>query len=355
MSTDVALIYGGRSVEHDWSVAMLENTMHTVKNNRTHDFSIRKVLYISLDGELVIYDVDGNFSHEDILRDGERTNIQKIGEILTSLDCFVFSLLQGRDGEDGTIQGVGALLEVPSSFGSIAGAAMSQDKALMSELAAAVCKDLKKIPYLRLPTSSPEGVVQAINERFGSGEIVVKPNSLGGSFCTRRFLASDHRLIAEHVRTTSYFDRFCLGQQMIHGKEVACGVIVQNGEPTALPPAWIRTEHGFLGSEEKKRTNGFAVDFELEDCFALRLRNIAEKVARSSRVDNFCRMDFIIDDEGQIFFLENNILPGLTRGNIFPQMLQQVGMSISDLIKICICNQKDVQAQAPYRVSNDGS
>jgi D-alanine-D-alanine ligase len=111
--TRIAIIYGGRSVEHGWSVGMYEHLRDVFDADLEAGVAVEAVVYLALDGTLYVARAaeTGLPSHREVLSTGRVEALFFLPMILKQLDVFVFSLLQGQDGEDGQIQAIAQFLE----------------------------------------------------------------------------------------------------------------------------------------------------------------------------------------------------------------------------------------------------
>ncbi|NKM16209.1 D-alanine--D-alanine ligase [Rhizobium laguerreae] len=337
----IALIYGGRSVEHDWSIAIYNNFARVLNNGRDTDISPAFIYYVSRGGDLLRLALDGNRlpTHDEFTDHAKRHPLTSLAHLLKSDGSFVFSLLQGQDGEDGQIQAIAQFHDIPGSFGDKTAAMLTSNKYLQGIIANYVCSELTPIPTVHICQNNLEaGIGEAL--RHLAGPCVLKPNTLGGSFlteCTNGLTEFSLRSYAERV---ARYDSSFLVQERIIGTEYTCGVLIDHEAVAALPVARINNPSGFLGYDRKTIKGGYSVDLhDLEDALQSRIASISTHIAREFNIHTFGRLDFIVDQQRRIHFFELNLVPGLTDGAIFPKMLTEAGFDLCHLIRLAASNE----------------
>ncbi|WP_051440988.1 D-alanine--D-alanine ligase (plasmid) [Ensifer sp. WSM1721] len=336
----VALIYGGRSVEHDWSIAIYNHFAEVLNNARDSDVSPAFVYYISRTGDLLRLALEGGRlpKHPEFTARAETHALASLAQFLRSDGVFVFSLLQGQDGEDGQIQALAQFYDIPGSFGDKIAAMLATDKYLQGVVANRLCPELTPIPTVHVVQRNLEpGFAEAL--RRLAGPCVLKPNTLGGSFLTEYTDELSADRLHSYSERVALHDPSFLVQERIVGTEYTCGVLIDRHEVMALPVARINNPSGFLGYDQKTK-KGYSVDFlDVEDTVQTRLSSISKRIAREFRVHTFGRLDFIVDEQQRVHFLELNLIPGLTAEAIFPKMLTKAGFDLCHLIRMAAANE----------------
>ncbi|UVK50473.1 D-alanine--D-alanine ligase [Mesorhizobium sp. AR02] len=335
----LALIYGGRSVEHDVSIAMYNHIADVFNNASDANISPARIYYISRSGDLLrlALDWDRLPKHDEFATRAETHPLASLAHLLKSEGLFVFSLLVGQDGEDGQIQALAQFHDIPGSFGDKTAAMLSADKYLQGVVANRLCPELTPIPTVHVSQGNLDaGITEAL--RHLAGPCVLKPNTLGGSFLTEW----TDKLSEESLRTYSEriaaYDASFLVQQRIVGTEYTCGVLINHHEIMPLPIARINNPSGFLGYDQKKRE--VSVTFhDVEEMLHTRIGSICTKISREFRLHTFGRLDFIVDERQCIHFFEVNVVPGLTATSIFTKMLAQAGFDLCRLIRLAASNE----------------
>ena len=232
---------------------------------------------------------------------------------------IVFLALHGEDGEDGKIQATLDMYGVKYTGSGYLGSALAMNKELSKTLFNAA----------GIPTAP------AITLRKGEGiqaspwiPCVVKPCS-GGSSVGTSIVRTQEEFSAALEFAFKYEDDV-LVEKYIKGRELTVGVM----DGKAMPSIEIVLKNGWYDYKNKYQA-GFAEEIcpapiSAED--EERLGRLAERVSKALMVDVYCRADFIMDDdEGEIYCLEANTLPGMTPTSLVPQMAAEQGMSYGEL------------------------
>lgn len=231
----------------------------------------------------------------------------------------MFLALHGEDGEDGKIQATLDMYGVKYTGSGYLGSALAMNKELSKTLFNAA----------GIPTAP------AITLRKGEGiqaspwiPCVVKPCS-GGSSVGTSIVRTQEEFSAALEFAFKYEDDV-LVEKYIKGRELTVGVM----DGKAMPSIEIVLKNGWYDYKNKYQA-GFAEEIcpapiSAED--EERLGRLAERVSKALMVDVYCRADFIMDDDdGEIYCLEANTLPGMTPTSLVPQMAAEQGMSYGEL------------------------
>lgn len=232
---------------------------------------------------------------------------------------IVFLALHGEDGEDGKIQATLDMYGVKYTGSGYLGSALAMNKELSKTLFNAA-----GIPTAPAITLRKGEVIQA------SPWIpcVVKPCS-GGSSVGTSIVRTQEEFSAALEFAFKYEDDV-LVEKYIKGRELTVGVM----DGKAMPSIEIVLKNGWYDYKNKYQA-GFAEEIcpapiSAED--EERLGRLAERVSKALMVDVYCRADFIMDDDdGEIYCLEANTLPGMTPTSLVPQMAAEQGMSYGEL------------------------
>lgn len=245
-------------------------------------------------------------------------------ELCQSADA-VFMALHGANGEDGKIQACLELLGVPYTGTDFVSAAMAMDKG--------ITKDIFKA--YNIPT--PAGIRLKKGEQ--ESEKVPYPCIVkaccGGSSVGVCIARNDEEYLAAKEEAFRY-DNEAIIEQYIEGREFSVGVM----EGEALPAIEIAPKVGFYDYKNKYQA-GFTVETcpaEIPEDKAAAMQRTAEKVFQVLRLKGYARMDFRMNNEGEIYCLEANTLPGMTPLSLFPQEAAAIGISYEDLCEKILQN-----------------
>ncbi|WP_426411761.1 D-alanine--D-alanine ligase family protein [Bradyrhizobium ganzhouense] len=337
----LALMYGGRSVEHDWSIAMYNDVADALNNALDTDILPALVYYISRFGDVLRLVLESRRlpKHDEFTARAELYPLASLAQLLKNDGLFVFSLLQGQDGEDGQIQALSQFYDIPGSFGDKTAAVLSADKYLQGIVANRLCPELTAIPTVQVTQGNLDsGIAEAL--RRLTSPCVLKPNTLGGSFLTECIDELSEVSLRSYYQRIAPYDFSFLVQQRIVGTEYTCGVLVDRHEVSALPIARINNPSGFLGYDQKTLKGSYSVEFhDVDNILQTRIASISTQIARDFKLHTFGRIDFIVDKQQRVYFFEVNVVPGLTSGSIFPKILANAGFDLCHIIRLAASNE----------------
>ena len=344
MRDPFVLLVGGRSTEYHDSLNSYFAVRNEIVSSSQYKRRLSAIYYISQTGKVRLHThkILPN-SEVSLMSSGFSMSLIKMISRLIHSQDYVFSLLHGNEGEDGSFQGISKTLGIPSNFGNISSACITMSKWLMLLLAPSISNDLIHCPKTWVVSSnSSDEEIKSILCELNERPAVVKPNSLGSSILSRYFEPLTFEELKNQIRLIRPYDNQVLVQNYIVGTEYTCGVIGDKGKARALPVAEIRSQSRFFDYDEKHKNQSVELLFpkgkskEIEE-----MKRASMMLFTRIGLSYMGRFDFIRSSEdGKIYFLEANSLPGLGVNSIFPRMLRQVNMSRLKLIDLCITNYK---------------
>ncbi len=238
----------------------------------------------------------------------------------------VFICLHGRFGEDGTVQGLCELLEVPYVGSGVLASALAMDKVMSKHFFRSSGIPTPDYVVLR---QGEEIDFSAIGALLGD-KTVVKPANEGSAIGVT--IAHDAAELPTAVGIAFRHDRTVLVEQFIGGVEVTVGVL-GNEHPFALPTIEIVPEHEFYDYESKylPGMSRHIIPARIDDA----LRDECERLAVAAHVSLGCRgmsrSDFIVTVDGHVLILETNTIPGMTPTSLLPDAARAAGIEFPDL------------------------
>ncbi len=230
----------------------------------------------------------------------------------------VFMALHGANGEDGKIQACFELMGVPYTGTDYVSSAMAMDKG--------IAKDIFRAH--NIPT--PDGIrlkAGETEERKIPYPCIVKACCGGSSVGV--CIAHNEEEYEKAKREAFSYDGEVVIEQYIKGREFSVGVM----DGKALPVIEIAPKQGFYDYKNKYQAGS-----TIETCPAqlsaektVQMQKIAEDVFRALRMKNYARMDFMMSEEGDLYCLEANTLPGMTPTSLLPQEAAAVGIGFEEL------------------------
>lgn len=352
---NIGIIFGGRSGEHEISIRSAKTVIEKIDKDKY------EVIPIAISNE-------GNWLNpvESIgllpvetqnLLIGEigafpRSNIALLGDTkykgLTKLDAetgeervkkldVVFPVLHGTFGEDGTIQGLFEMADIPYVGCGVLASSCGMDKVFMKILfrdaGLPICK---YVWFLRSEwEKNSERAIKQIENQLGY-PCFVKPANLGSSVGVSK--ATDEFSLREAVALAAEYDRKIIIEECLDMREIECAVL-GNDEPRAsLPGEYLIRDDSkkFLDYTEKYSGTGnneFVVPAPISEELTKKIQQMAITAFRSVDGSGLARVDFFLrNDTGALLVNEINTLPGLTDASGFPKMWAGSGLGFSQVI-----------------------
>lgn len=238
-------------------------------------------------------------------------------------------MLHGKNGEDGTVQGLLELAGIPYAGCGVLSSALGMDKDLAHRMAA---QSGVAVPRSRviLKGDRPECWAQA--GRTVGYPLFCKPARGGSSLGITQ--VENPAVLASAVREALEQDDKIVLEAAIPGFEVGCAILGRGDTLTMGVVDEIELEQGFLDYGEKyhRSTAKMHTPARLDADTAQRIQNTAAQVYRALDCRGFARVDLFLTPKGEIVFNEVNTLPGMTAASRFPKMLEAVGISFSAML-----------------------
>ena len=259
----------------------------------------------------------------------------------------VFPLLHGPFGEDGTVQGLLELADVPYVGSGVLGSAAAMDKITAKRLAAQA--GVPQPTWIALRDQNLDPGLAARVERELGWPVFVKPANLGSSVGVTK--ASDADALAEAVRLAFSYDERALVEEAIAGREIECGVL--GDPPEASLPGEIRPSREFYDYEDKYLGDGAAllVPAPLSAEETATVRALALAAFAAVEAEAMARVDFFYEEGGRGFLLnEVNTIPGFTPISMYPKMWEASGVPYTELIDRLVQLAVDRHARRSNRI-----
>ena len=307
----VAVIYGGRSSEHEIS---LQSGVSVVAGLREAGHEVTDVLI----------DRQGRW-----LADGEELEMRAGGGLL---GCDVaFPVLHGPFGEDGTVQGMLECLDLAYAGPSVLAAAVAMDKLICKRLLA-----YDGLPQVEFAEVGEEGWREHVAAM--ARPLWVKPSRLGSSVGISR-VSNPERELDQAVAAALAHDPRVIIEADAGGSEVECSVIGNPGigdhesVATSLPGAIVTRASDWYDYEAKYAEGGMelVVPAPLEAPTLARVRELAERVFRAIGGTGLARCDFFVRDHGDVLVNEINTIPGFTATSVFGKLFEASGVPYPEL------------------------
>jgi D-alanine-D-alanine ligase len=312
----VAVLLGGRSSEHDISLASARSVLEALDPERYDTVSVE----IGRDGRWELGTGENGTTAETL-----PVPTSKVPATLGEVDV-VFPVLHGPFGEDGTVQGLLELAGVPYVGAGVLGSALAMDKDVFK----AVMRD-RGVPVTRNVTLR-QGDPPA--NPFGF-PVFVKPARLGSSVGISK--ARDEEELADAVEVAFRHDEKVLVEEFVDGIEVECGVL-GNERPEASLPGEIES-HGFSGADwydySAKYDEGgmeLLIPPRLPEETVERVRDLAVRAFVAGECEGMARVDFFVRPDGEVLVNELNTIPGFTATSVYAKLFEASGVPYPELV-----------------------
>ena len=245
---------------------------------------------------------------------------------LCALADVVFLGLHGACGEDGRIQAALELMGIPYTGSGYLGSAIAMDKHLTKQLATAA--GVRTPRWQMVKYDEGDTLMQA--EDIGL-PCVVKPVDSGSSIGVS--IAYTQQELSDALEQNRPLGR-AIVEQYVQGREIDVGVLKGQG----LPSIEIRPKRGFYDYFNKYQAGATEeiCPSPIDPAIEAELRRVAVKVHNLLGLKTYSRSDYIIDECGDVYFLEINTLPGMTPTSLMPQEAAAVGIDYNTLCQIII-------------------
>lgn len=342
MKKNVAIICGGESAEHEISLISGKNIYQAVDREK---FDV--VLFsISREGKwyhsenadwlpndaVAAKDVKVE-AHGKMLGITPGDSKKKFFDITTgnaiTIDA-IFPILHGQMGEDGSIQGLMQLLDLPYVGCGTLSSAVGMDKDVMKRLLADAGITTAKSILVRSEEQNNISYEQA-TKKLGP-IIFIKPACQGSSVGVSKVKNADE--FKKALAHSFSFDDKILIEEAIKGRELECAVL-GNEQPQASRIGEIKPRHEFYSYEAKYVDDNGAeliapADLTTEQ--ELKLKSAALDTYKALCCEGMARVDMFLTDSGKIYVNEINTLPGFTRISMYPRLWKETGLNFGDLI-----------------------
>jgi len=328
----IAILYGGRSVEHGVSINSARNIFEYIDRTKFEPLPIG----ISKDGRwFLTTGVDKSIEQgkplglvlnpQDpallILSSGEKINVD-----------VVFPVLHGTDGEDGSIQGMIKAMDIPMVGTGVLGSSLSMSKIvskrLLKEAGIPVTKFLT-YAYAEKDNVQYDKIAAALGSTF-----MVKSASLGSSVGVSK--VKNEADFKHAIEDSFRYDDQVIVEQYVKGRELECAVLGNHPPQASYPGEVVISDKYEFYTFDAKYVDPDAVRIDvpanIDKVTAEKIREISVKAFQALNCEDFARVDLFLEENGNIYVNEINSIPGFTNSSMFPVMWKERGIEFPALI-----------------------
>lgn len=342
----VAVFAGARSTEHEVSLLSSYNIVNAIDRN-TYD-----VIVVGIDkqGTWKLYD-PSNFVENpgDITKiklseqpisgrlavtQASRNfyDVENGGKVVCTPD-IIFPAILGNYAEDGTMQGLLRVMDVPFTTADVIGSSVGMDKDVASRL----LRDagLNVAPFITVRKGSEMPAYQSVLEQLETDLIFVKPANAGSSVGVSR--VTNETEYQDALKLAFRYDVKVLVQKGIVGRELEISVMGLLGQQkTSVIGEIVEHDPNDFYSYANKYVDEDAVDLiapaEVSDELYKKMSDAATRTCDALEIENFARVDFFVTPDETVYVNEVNTMPGFTAISMFPRLWQASGMTYPEIV-----------------------
>ncbi|MCY8934004.1 D-alanine--D-alanine ligase [Bacillus atrophaeus] len=353
MKTSLGLVYGGKSAEHNVS---LQTALAVTKALNTEKFDIHPI-YITEEGEWQrgarLTEPVSNVKMLQLEQNGSSFSPAALNKEMFPGDSskeneeidVVFPLLHGPNGEDGTIQGLLELLNIPYVGNGVLASSAGMDKVVMKHLfAQAGLSQAKYAAFLKKDWSrSSEECCEQVEKELGY-PCFVKPANLGSSVGISKCRSREE--LEKAFELAFQYDRKVVVEEGVIGREIEIGVL-GNDEPKCSVVGEIAPKTDFYDYKAKYEDGDtdLIIPAEVTDDQYAKISDMAIKAFKAIDGSGLVRADFFLTADGEVLINEVNTMPGFTPFSMFPLLWKEAGIEYADLIEQLVDLAKERHAE----------
>ena len=324
----IGVIFGGRSGEHEVSLLSAASVIEAIDRNKYQVVMIG----ITREGQWKLY--LGELSE---IPSGawEETAEDITVSQLKDLADFIFPVLHGPYGEDGTIQGLFEMLDMPYAGCGVLASALCMDKVSAKKIfeEAGLPTSGYKLVYSEDLAEHMEEIVADIEAELPY-VMFVKPSNMGSSVGISKVRNADE--LRQALLLAAKYDRRIIIEEGIDCREVETGVI-GNHKPQVAAVGEIVAKLDFYDYTAKYTDDSgteISIPAQLPKLTYEKIRTLAKEAYRACDCSGFSRIDFFVDKKtGEVYINEINTIPGFTKYSMFPKMWEEMGVEFTELIE----------------------
>ncbi len=324
----IGVIFGGRSGEHEVSLLSAASVIEAFDPDK---FEV-VMIGITKEGQWKHYEGPtekiANGTWEEDARDIE---VSQLGQLAD----FMFPVLHGPYGEDGTIQGLFEMLNLPYAGCGVLASALCMDKVSAKKIfeEAGLPTSRYELVYAEDLDTEMEEILDRI-ERELPYTVFVKPSNMGSSVGISKVRTREE--LRQALRLAARYDRRIVVEEGIHCREVETGVIGNHqAEVAAVGEIVAKLDfYDYTAKYTDDAGTEISVPANLPKRIYEKIRTLAKEAYRAADCSGFARVDFFVDKtSGEVYINEINTIPGFTKYSMFPVMWNEAGVSFTELVE----------------------
>lgn len=341
---NILIVFGGKSSEHEVS----RSSAFSIINNINKEIYNIYTLGITKEGEWILFSgdyeniADGSWQNHPDNKKAFITPDKKVSGLLVitnegfeilNIDAII-PVLHGKNGEDGTIQGLFELSEIPYVGCDVLSSAICMDKAISNTIFAYNnIKQAKFVSfYIEDFRKNNDYYLNLIDEKIGTYPVFIKPANAGSSVGVSKVKQKSELIDA--INKASLEDRKILIEEGIDGIEVECAIIGNNNAVASIVGE-ITPSNDFYDYNAKYIDNKseLIIPANISDDISQKIRETALKAYKAMGCSGLARIDFFVEKRtNRVLLNEINTFPGFTSISMYPMLMNKIGISFESLI-----------------------
>jgi D-alanine-D-alanine ligase len=339
----IFLIYGGKSAEHDISILTAFSIVKEV-NYKRHEVV---PIYITKSGEWIeglllngpVYDSEAlRLQARKEKRMSKDKNEYSCGTLVSPIimqedNAVIFPVLHGPNGEDGTVQGLFEVLNMPYVGAGVLASATGMDKLISKQLFQQV--GMPQVSYVALSKrewkNNPERVFSRCEASL-SYPMFVKPANMGSSLGISK--ATNKAELIKAIETALRYDQRILVEQGINARELEVSILGNEEIRTSVVGEIIK-DTDFYDFDEKYVNNAvkLKIPADIPEEISTKIKEYAVAAYQAIDGSGLSRCDFFLTGSNEIYINELNTMPGFTQFSMYPLLWEHTGLSYKELIE----------------------
>ena len=319
----ILVIFGGNSFEHYISCLSAKTILENIDRKKYNVTAVG----ISKDNNWYVYNDKLTY----LTKDWTKANIKKINNIIEYLKVFdkIFPIMHGNPIENGNLQGMLNMFNIPYVGTDLLGSIIGYDKVLTK----IICNhyNIPQAPYIVVNDNKP---LKKIDIPY---PVIIKPAKCGSSIGIN--IANNLKEANNYLKEAFKYDNKVIIEKFIKARELECAVLYDK-KLKASPVGEIKSVNTFYDYEAKYESDSeLIIPAKLDKDLTKRIQTLALQIFKILELKNLSRIDFLYDYNNDIlYFNEVNTMPGFTSISMYPLLFKETGISIKELITKLIEN-----------------
>ena len=326
----VLIIFGGNSSEHYVSCKSAKSIIENI------DKKLFEVDIVGIDFDNTWYEFDGDLFYLETgnWKDANINKIDNILEYLRKYDC-VFSIIHGNNGEDGKLQGMLELFDIKFVGCNTLPSSCMMDKDISKLLFKSI--GLKQVPYI---TIYDDYKIKDILKEI-IFPVIVKPANGGSSIGISK--ANNRKELVKAIKEAKKYDKKVIIEKFVNIRELEIAVLEDNKKLIISNPGEIKSANEFYDYNAKyiNDKSYTIIPNDLSKDTIDILKKYSHNIFTKLGLSGYARIDYFYDEErSEIYINEVNTIPGFTSISMYPKLIENEGISYTNLITKLINNAK---------------